>query len=116
VFTIELDTLLEWKKTINYRMVSRYPMVSRDLAIVIDRDIEANMILDLIEQTGKPALKTVEIFDVYQGKGIDDDKKSLAFRLVFSDETKTMESDDVDKLMKRITKRLAYEVSATVRS
>ncbi len=116
VFTIELDTLLKGKKTINYRMVSRYPMVSRDLAIVIDQKIEAKRILDLIEQTGRPALRTVEIFDVYQGKGIDDDKKSLAFRLVFSDEKKTMESEDVDKLMKRITKRLAYEVSATVRS
>lgn len=116
VFTIELDTLLKRKKTINYRMVSRYPMVSRDLAIVIDQKIEAKRILDLIEQTGRPALRTVEIFDVYQGKGIDDDKKSLAFRLVFSDEKKTMESEDVDKLMKRITKRLAYEVSATVRS
>ncbi len=85
------------------------------MAIVCQKDIPAEEISKLIKQTGKKTLTRVELFDVYTGDTIGIDEKSLAFKLVFEDSNKTLEAEEVDKLVGAILKRLDYVYKAKLR-
>ena len=115
VFEISLDQVLEHQHQWTYQMVSKYPSIQRDIALLVDQDIESDVITKLIKQTGKPYLTDVMVFDVYQGTNIDASKKSVAYRLTFNNKDQTMASLDVDKVMKKIANRLQYELNITTR-
>ncbi len=116
VFEINLAPLLEEKNEVAYKMVSKFPTVSRDLAIVVDEDVPAAELVDLIKQTVRKNLVSIDIFDVYQGNHIETGKKSVAFSLVFTDSEKTLSTDEVDQLMKKIVNRLTFTHKAVIRS
>lgn len=116
VLDIHLDPILKEEKALSYQLLSKYPNIERDLAIVVDESVEASTLLNLIKQTVRKQLVSIDIFDVYQGSHIEAGKKSVAFNLVFNDSEKTLESEDVEALMKKITKRLIFEFKATIRS
>jgi phenylalanyl-tRNA synthetase beta chain len=67
VFEINLNPILEEKVEVDYQVVSKYPNVTRDLAIVIHEDIPAQKVLELIEQTVRKQIVSIDVFDVYQG-------------------------------------------------
>ena len=69
----------------------------------------------MIVQTVRKNLVSIHTFDVYEGSHIEQGKKSIAFSLVFNDQNKTLETEAVDKMMKKITSRLNYEYQAEVR-
>lgn len=115
VLEIQLEALLNHDQTLTFETISRYPNISRDLAVVIDEKIPASDILKLIRQTAKNALVSLDVFDVYQGSHIEEGKKSIAFSLVFNDNQKTLETDQIDKIMKKIISRLSFEYQAEVR-
>lgn len=115
VLEIKLDEILEPQETKLFETISRYPNIERDLAIVVDESIAAEALLKIIKQTAKQTLVSLEVFDVYQGSHIEEGKKSIAFNLVFNDNQKTLETEEVDKIMKKITSRLSYEFKAEVR-
>lgn len=116
VLEINLTPILNTNiNEIEYNPISKYPSVSRDIAIVVKRDISINEITKLIKQTTRKNLVSCELFDVYTGKGIGDDEYSLAFSLVFNDCNKTMETKEIDKLIRSVTNRLKFEFNATVR-
>ena len=115
VFEINLKSLLGQTYEVDYQMVSKYPYVTRDLAIVIKEDIPAQHILELIKQTVRKQVVSVDIFDIYQGSHIEQGKKSIAFSITFNDDSKTLLSEDVDQLMKKIMKRLQFEYQAESR-
>ena len=116
VVEINLKPLLEVVKPVNYQPVTKFPNVSRDLAIVVDESIQASELLSIIEQTVRKNLVSLQIFDVYQGQTIEKGKKSMAFSLVFNDKDKTLSTEEVDQLMKKITNRLAFAYKAVIRS
>lgn len=116
IVEINLKSLLEEESPVNYQPVSKFPNVSRDLAVVIDENVSAAELLSMIEQTVRKQLVSIDIFDVYQGTNIETGKKSMAFSLVFNDKDKTLSTEEVDQLMKKITNRLAFSFKATVRS
>lgn len=116
VFEINLTKLLDYNKPFKYEAPSRYPSISRDIAIVVDENLEASSILKLIEQTAKKNLNHIEIFDVYQGENIEKGKKSVAISMIFIDKNKTLLSEEVDKIMKKIVNRLQFELSAELRT
>jgi phenylalanyl-tRNA synthetase beta chain len=116
IVEINLKSLLEEESPVNYQPVSKFPNVSRDLAVVIDENVSAAELLSMIEQTVRKQLVSIDIFDVYQGANIETGKKSMAFSLVFNDKDKTLSTEEVDQLMKKITNRLAFSFKATVRS
>ena len=87
----------------------------RDLAIVCDKEIPADEITKLIKQTGKKILSKVELFDVYTGENVKENEKSLAFKLTFEDASKTLETQEVDKIVKSILNRLDYVFKARLR-
>ncbi len=113
---INLDALLNTQQPVVFKPISRFPSISRDLAIVVDEKITADELMQLITQTAKKNLVNLEVFDVYQGAHIEVGKKSIAFSLEFGDNDKTLSSDDVDQLMKKITNRLSFSYKAVIRN
>jgi phenylalanyl-tRNA synthetase beta chain len=91
-----------------------FPEAKRDLAVVVDRGVEAsNLIREMRE--ANPLVKQVEWFDTYIGKGLADGKKSVAFHLVFATPERTLSSEEVDAAMERIEQILKQRVGAEVR-
>jgi phenylalanyl-tRNA synthetase beta chain len=115
ILEIDFEHILSVDATVEFQTISKYPNISRDLAIVVDKEISAQALKDLIAQTVKKQLVSIHVFDVYEGSHIQEGKKSIAFNLVFNDVTKTLETEEVDKMMKKITSRLSYEYQAEVR-
>ncbi|MBE0700467.1 MAG: phenylalanine--tRNA ligase subunit beta, partial [Acholeplasmataceae bacterium] len=115
VATIKLDPLLAVEKKLMFRTPSKYPNISRDLAVVVSEDVKAEALISLIGQTAKDKLVSIKVFDIYQGSHIETGKKSIAFNLVFNDAIKTLQSDDVDQLMEKITNRLSFTHQAEIR-
>ena len=113
---LNLMPLLEEESTFGYQTISKFPSITRDLAIIVNEDILADDLLRLIKQTAKKQLVSVDIFDIYQGSSIEKGKKSLAFSLVFNDSEKTLTADDIDQMMKKIINRLQFSYQAVVRS
>ncbi|MDI6453561.1 phenylalanine--tRNA ligase subunit beta [Peloplasma aerotolerans] len=112
---MNITALLEETTEVNYQVVSKYPSITRDMAIVVDENIQASELIDMIWQTARKHLVNLDVFDIYQGSNIETGKKSIAFNLVFNDTDKTLGSDEVDQLMKKITNRLAFSYQATIR-
>lgn len=112
---LNLDLVVGERQVLNYQAPSKYPQVSRDLAIVIDEEQPVDGVLAIIRQTVKKQLSSLEVFDIYQGEHIESKKKSVAFRLTFSDSEKTLSNEDVEALMKKIIGRLQFQFKAVVR-
>ena len=116
VFELNYDLLLAHsEKAIKYSPVSKYPSITRDLAIVCKKEISAYDILALIKQTGKKILVDISLFDLYMDEAIGLENKQLAFKLTFCDSEKTLESADVEKVIKSILNRLDFTYQAKLR-
>ena len=98
-----------------YEVVSRFPAVARDLAILVDRDVPAADLRAAIVAAGGALLHDVELFDVYTGENVADDKKSLAYALTFVDVEKTLVDEDINAAVERITAALAEKFNAEIR-
>ena len=96
--------------------ISKFPSVSRDLAIVIDRKVSAKEVMDTLKKAGKKTLIDIKIFDVYQGEKVSLDKKSIALSLTFQDQTKTLSTEEIDLLVSKIVKAIATELNGELRS
>ena len=117
-YEINLDLILNNIDTsvTRFKPIPKYPSVSRDIAIVIDKNITANDIISLVKQTGKKTLVEAKIFDVYEGEHVDPKMKSIAISLTFQDSLKTLEAIEVDKKVKSIVDRLKIVYNASLRS
>ena len=96
-------------------VVSRFPANRRDLALVVKDDVDANKVLQLIEKIGGNLLIGLNLFDVYQGQGIEDGFKSLAIALVLQDTNKTLEEKDITDVVNRVVETLKTEFNASLR-
>ncbi|MCF7634779.1 MAG: phenylalanyl-tRNA synthetase, beta subunit [Dehalococcoides mccartyi] len=115
MFEINLSKLIT-RATVRrkFTQINRFPSVERDLALVLDRSITNRQITDIISEFD--LVKNVELFDMYQGKQVAGDKKSLAYHLLFQSDTHTLKDADVDSVMNQILKRLNTETGAVLRS
>ena len=95
--------------------ISRFPANRRDLAIVVKEEIDAKNVLQLIEKVGGNYLIDLNLFDVYQGQGIEDGFKSLAIALVLQDTSKTLEEKDITDVIDRVVETLKSELNASLR-
>lgn len=99
-----------------YRTVSRFPAVRRDLAVVVDGSIAVGDILSAARAV-LPALVTeLALFDVYQGKGVPDGKKSLAFKMLLQDTEKTLTDAEIENAVSEVLAYLSQRFGATLRS
>lgn len=116
VFELNIDLAYALRRTFKkVKEINKFPSIYRDLAIVIDKDISANKVIEQIKKAGKRMLVSIDIFDLYQGENIDASKKSLALRLEFSDQKKTLETKEVDESMRNILSQLEKTLGATIR-
>ena len=96
--------------------VAKFPPVRRDLAVIVDENAETGAMLAACRKEAPPQVTEVAIFDLYQGKGIDSGKKSLAFRILMQDTQKTLTEQEVDTVIARLTQVLFDRFGAKLRS
>jgi len=112
----DLDRLLEaWGAPRRVSAISVHPPVYEDLAVVVDNELPAVRVRDLIAQTGAPLVRSVELFDVYRGEQVGTGQKSLAYRLTYQADDRTLTDRAVSRVRDRIVRRLGQEVGATLR-
>jgi len=119
VFYAELDwsTLLRELKPDNVKFteISRFPEVRRDLALLLDKSVKFSDIEALANRNGKGILRSVNLFDVYEGDKIEAGKKSYAVSFTMQDDKKTLTDNDIEKLMKRLVEVFENELGAVIR-
>ncbi|MCB1960259.1 MAG: phenylalanine--tRNA ligase subunit beta [Rhodocyclaceae bacterium] len=98
-----------------YSPISRQPAVIRDMALVMDQKIPVAHVLDALNNAASPIVKAIELFDVYQGKGVDQEKKSLAFRVLMQDTQRTLEDAEVDAAVAALVQCAEAEFDASLR-
>jgi len=102
-------------KLFDVEAIPEQPPVLEDLAIVVDEGIPAVAVADLIRQTGGEILSEVQLFDVYRGDQIGENKKSLAYNLVYQHPERTLTDEEVKKVRQSILYRLGEELDAHLR-
>ncbi len=98
-----------------YTEIAKYPAVSRDLALLIDQNVEFSQIEEIARQTEKKLLKKVELFDVYEGKNLPAGKKSYAVNFILQDAEKTMGDKQIDAIMQKLINNLKQKLGAELR-
>ncbi|MBO7344938.1 MAG: phenylalanine--tRNA ligase subunit beta [Clostridia bacterium] len=100
---------------ISFKAISKYPMIERDLAILVDDNVSYDSVIRVIKQNGGEYLDSVELFDVYQGAQVSAGKKSMAFNLIFLSYDRTLNVDEIDQTIKNILKGLRDSIGAELR-
>jgi phenylalanyl-tRNA synthetase beta chain len=112
----DLDELLAaWGAPRTLAPISVHPPVYEDLAVVVDENVSELNVRTLITQTGSSLVRSVTLFDVYRGEQVRAGKKSLAYRLVYQADDRTLTDKEVAKLRGKIVRRLERELGATLR-
>ena len=115
VFELNYDKLMSVSVGyINYRPIPRFPGVSRDIALVINRDVPSATLVKEIEAHGGDILQNAQVFDVYEGEHVAEDEKSIAIRLSYLDVEQTLTDDKVNAVHEDILTALQQQ-GATIR-
>ena len=103
------------KNKVHFEEISKYPAVSRDLALLIDKCVEFEQIEQIARQTERKLLKSVELFDVYEGKNLPEGKKSYAVNFILQDEQRTLNDKQIDAIMQKLIANLKKQLNAELR-
>ena len=114
---------LNWKalmkvihnNVVAYKEISKYPAVKRDLALLLDKNVQFAEIEKIAYETDKKLLKSVELFDVYEGKNLEVGKKSYAVSFMLQDENATLNDKQIDKFMHKLVQNLETKLNAKLR-
>lgn len=114
---INWDNVLEalQKKPLKVRDIPRFPSTQRDFALLLDQSVKFDDLKELAFKTDKKILKDVDLFDVYQGDKLPENKKSYALRFMFMDEKKTLTDKQVDKVMNKLQHQFEAKFNASLR-
>ena len=103
------------KQKVGFKEISKYPAVSRDLALLLDKSVEFASIEQIAYNAERKLLKKVELFDVYEGKNLPEGKKSYAVNFILQDEQKTLNDKAIDAVMQKIIQNLKKQLNAELR-
>ena len=98
-----------------YTPLPKYPSTARDIALLVDEDMEVGRIEKVIKEFGGKILETVRLFDVYRGQQVEDGKKSVAFSLVYRDKDKTLTDEEVTEVHSKVLDALKDKLNAVLR-
>ncbi|MEX2455803.1 MAG: phenylalanine--tRNA ligase subunit beta, partial [Balneolaceae bacterium] len=120
-FTAEIDITALYNQGLadsdtDYQKVSKYPSFEFDAAFIVDSEVRAGDLSKEIRRSADETLVSVDVFDVYEGKNLGSNKKSIAFRLSFLDSNKTLTIKDVEPMVKKIVQALESKFEAKLRS
>lgn len=103
------------KKSVQFVEISKFPPVSRDLALLIDKNVTFAEIAEIARKSERKLLKDISLFDVYEGKNLPEGKKSYAVNFVLQDNEKTLNDKQIDTVMQKIQQNLQKELDAQLR-
>lgn len=112
----KVEQVLSGTKEIRYREVSKFPAVRRDLALILDKQVTYAQVEQLAWQTERAFLKSVQLFDVFEGQQLGADKKSYAVSFILENAEATLTDQQIDKVMEKITKVMTEKLGAVIRS
>jgi len=116
VFELSLVDLLTTNvEETRYESIPRYPSISRDIALVVNKDVVAGDIEKIITESGGKMLKEVAVFDLYEGDRLEEGKKSVAFSLRYFDPERTLTDEDVTKTHQKVLDAVEAKIGATLR-
>ncbi|SFB24424.1 phenylalanyl-tRNA synthetase beta subunit [Lentibacillus halodurans] len=117
VFDIDMEAVLHgYTNTTGYKPIPKYPSVARDIAFIVDEEVNAGDLQETITAAGSPLVQDVQIFDVYKGENLPDGKKSIAYSLLYQDPEKTLKDDEVEQSYQKIVDTVNKKFNAYVRS
>ena len=99
----------------NCRAVSKFPPVERDLAYIFDEKVAVHALLERLNRSKAKIVESISVFDVYRGKGIENGKKGLAFRVLLQDTQKTMTDPEVESAIAELIDRLGGQFGGKLR-
>lgn len=103
------------KNKVEFTEISKFPSVSRDLALLLDKSVEFAQVEQIARQSEKKLLKSVELFDVYEGKNLPEGKKSYAVNFILQDTEKTLNDKAIEAVMNKIINNLKKQLAAELR-
>jgi phenylalanyl-tRNA synthetase beta chain len=112
----KVEQVLGGTKEIRYREVSKFPAVRRDLALILDKQVTYAQVEQLAWQTERAFLKSVRLFDVFEGQQLGADKKSYAVSFILENSEATLTDQQIDMLMEKISKVMTDKLGAVIRS
>ena len=115
VCEISLNALMTDVKPLKFKAASKYPEIKKDLAFIVDKDIDSYTVSNVIKKAGGRLLNDIYVFDVYTGDKIDSSKKSLAYSLTFSSNDRTLSEEEIMKVFNNIIKKCEKEIGAELR-
>jgi phenylalanyl-tRNA synthetase beta chain len=99
----------------SYSALSRFPAIRRDLALVIDKEVTSQRLCDAVREAAGAWLIDLQLFDMYSGKGVDSNRKSLALGLTLQDPSRTLKDAEVDALVNEVVQHLRRDLGADLR-
>lgn len=116
VAELNLEALIEAEKApLVFEAVSKYPAVSRDIAMLVEETNTNAEIAEVIKAAAGKFLTKLQVFDVYQGANIEAGKKSMAYNLTFVDPQATLTDEEINRIMNKVTKKLEEKLQAVIR-
>ena len=113
---IMFDTIVRHANTNKvYKPLPKYPSTSRDIALLVEEDVQVGDIIDVIKACDDTILEDVQLFDVYRGKQVEEGKKSVAFTLTYRDKDKTLTDEDVAPVHGKVLEALKEKINAVLR-
>jgi phenylalanyl-tRNA synthetase beta chain len=101
-------------KPIKFKEASKYPEIIKDLAFVVENEVESEVIKNQIKKSGGRLLDNIDIFDIYNN--VEEGKKSIAYKLTFKDSSKTLSDEEVMEVFNKIIKEVEEKTTAKLRS
>ncbi len=114
LFELDISAVLR-RNSIEYRQLSKYPSIRRDISILVDEQLAVKNVFDVISQAGGKWLLHLELFDEYRGEGIDSGRKSLSLGLTLQESSRTLKEEEVETVMARVRGALEAELGAKLR-
>lgn len=117
IFELDLAALLKVREGVpQFSALPRFPSVERDLALILDSNVEAGRVYDFIRGLAEEYLTELSLFDAYEGSQVGQGRKSLAFRLLYRSVEKTLTDEEVNTIHERVTEKVLQAFSAALRS
>ena len=101
--------------TVKYKDIPKFPEVKRDLALLLDKNVNFEEVEKIAYETERKLLKNVVLFDVYEGKNLEEGKKSYAINFTLQDAEKTLQDKQIDKVMQNLIKAYETKLGAKIR-
>jgi phenylalanyl-tRNA synthetase beta chain len=114
LFELNIEALLQASPR-RFEPISKYPAIRRDLALVVDEDVDAEQILKKIKAYAPEIIQKAVIFDIYRGKGIETKRKSIALGLILQDYSRTLTDEDVEEVISGVVMDLKTSLGAALR-